>query len=101
MTLIDISDLNPDQRKQHLDHNGRPFENQQGNYHTKVHSGGPEHPPVGASPHYPDYVCKNSCGFHATPDSILVKCPRCQVPLVRWIRYEEKRSSVPNSPDPV
>lgn len=77
--------------KQYLDHIGRPFDNQRGDYHTKDPRGGPTLPPVGASPHYPDYICKNSCGYHVSPDSDTDKCPNCNTPLIRYQKYEQKQ----------
>lgn len=47
-------------------------------------------PPVGASPGYPGWVCKNNCGKKFEESFSKSRCPRCGTPLVRWIRYEIK-----------
>jgi rubrerythrin len=47
--------------------------------------------PPHSSQDYPSWVCRGGCG-HITPaDSPHVKCPNCNSPLVRWLKYEEKR----------
>lgn len=52
------------------------------------------HVPVsfpGASLGYPGWVCKNACGRTWPADTKVTHCPECVTPLVRWVRYEERR----------
>ncbi len=44
---------------------------------------------------WPEWVCRNSCGKGPfAPDVSFHKCPGCHGPLIRYMRYQQKKKGV-------
>lgn len=70
------------------------YQNARGDYHKSKQPEARIGIPKGASKFWPNYMCRNSCGFNVKPDSAINRCPKCGVPLIRYVlsNYSVKSS---------
>lgn len=70
--------------------------NNRGDYHRRRFAG-PAFKPKGASQYWPNFHCRNGCGYNVPEDSAINLCPKCYAPLVRYLRWEVKGEPRRNS----